>query len=296
MKNKKTKISVVIPTFGNSWKTLRKCIDSILSQTFLPTEILIIDNSSSDDTFNKISSLKSQISDIKLFRNNINLGVTGGRNRGIQKAAISSDYIFFFDHDMYAEKHMLVELLQVAESDENIGIVTPKIFYWRDKKRIWAAGTGINLWTGQVLFRGGRDEGKYEKVEEVQVAPAAMLVKKKVIQKIGDFDNNYFATYEDTDYSFRARRAGFKVYYAPRAVAYHDLPIDLKEESIRLLSRSYLVGRNRILFMKKFGKNFLIFTLFLPVYVFYYLLLSLKNKRFNAWREFLRGTAIGLFS
>lgn len=294
-KSEKPKISVVIPTF-NSWKTLEKSIKSILSQSLLPTEIIIVDNASTDKTPDYLRKFKSKKIKLRIFRNTTNNGVTGGRNRGIQEADKNLDYIFFFDHDMYAEKHMLVELLKVAESDENIGIVTPKIFYWRDKKRIWAAGTGMNLWTGQVLFRGGRDEGKYEKVEEVQVAPAAMLVRKEVIRKIKEFDNAYFATYEDTDFCFRARKSGFKVYYAPKAVAYHDLPIDLKEESIRLLSRSYLVGRNRVIFMKKFGKNFLVFTFFLPIYIFYYLRLALKNKRFNAWREFLKGTAVGLFS
>ena len=84
---------------------------------------------------------------------------------------------------MVADKGMLEELVKVSESDNEVGIVTPKIYYSDDKDRIWSAGTGMNLWTGQVLFRGGKDMGQFDVSEEVQVAPAAMLVKRKVLDK-----------------------------------------------------------------------------------------------------------------
>jgi GT2 family glycosyltransferase len=289
---KKMKISVVIPTY-NSWKTLKLCIDSIKNQTLKPGEILVVDNNSSDETATKV---KKYFPEVKLIIMKSNTGVTGGRNAGIKLANKNSDYLFFFDHDMYAHPHMLEELAAVAESGENIGIVTPKIYYYKDKKRIWAAGTGINLWTGQVLFRGGKDIGQFEKVEEVQIAPAAMLIKKSVIKKIKEFDMRYFATYEDTDFCFRAKKIGFTVYYSPKAIAYHDLPIDFRQESVRLLSRSYWVGRNRVIFMKDFGKNFLVFLVFLPIYFLYYLKLALKFNNLNAWKEFIKGTVAGLFS
>lgn len=301
--NKSKDISVIIPTY-NSWKTLRGCIASIQKQTLKPFEIVVVDNASTDQTPQKISTINHQPSTIKYFRHEKNLGVTGGRNRGIKEANKESDYLFFFDHDMVAERRMLEELVKVAESDSSIGIATPKIYYWQDKqslalrtkKRIWSAGTGINLWTGQVLFRGGKDVGQYEEAEEVQVAPAAMLVKKEVIQKIKRFDNRYFATYEDTDFCFRAREAGFSTYYVPKAIAWHKLSQDPRDEADRLLYRAYWVGRNRILFMRDFGKNFLVFLIFLPVYALYYLFLSLKHQRLKDWFRFIQGTTAGLFS
>jgi GT2 family glycosyltransferase len=196
---------------------------------------------------------------------------------------------------MIADRNMLEELVGVGESARDIGIVTPKIYYLADKKRIWSAGTGINLWTGQVLFRGGKDTGQYEEVCEVQVAPAAMLIKKIVIEKIKYFDNKYFATYEDTDYCFRAKRVGFKTYYTPDAIAYHNLSTNLRDEANRLLSRAYWVGRNRVLFMKDFG-HFFIFALFLPIFIFYYLFLAIKFRRIGAWFIFLRGTLNGILN
>lgn len=284
------RISVVIPTY-NSWSTLKECIRSILDQSLYPFEVIVIDNASTDNTS---GNLKKIFPSIRLVELPENTGVTGGRNAGIKQISKKVNYILFFDHDMKADKKMLEELVKIAQLERGIGIVTPKVYYLSDKKRIWSAGTDINLWTGQVLFRGGKDIGQYEKDEEVQIAPAAMLVKKKVIERIKRFDDRYFATYEDTDFCFRARKEGFKTFYAPKAIAYHDLSTDKKDEAKRLLDRAYWIGRNRILFMKDFGENFFIFLVFLPIYLGYYLLMSIKFKRWSGGLNFLRGVLNGL--
>ena len=172
------KVSVIIPTL-NSWGTLKSCIASIYKQTYKPAEIIVVDNASSDGTSENV---RREFPKVKLITLERNTGVTGGRNSGIDNANKDSRYLLFFDHDMVAYRNMLKNLLNILEKDFSYGIVTPKIFYWKDKKKVWAAGTNINLWTGRILFRGGRDKGQFEKVEEVQVAPAAMLVKRKVIE------------------------------------------------------------------------------------------------------------------
>lgn len=284
------KVSVIIPTY-NSWKTLERCISSILNQTLKAREIIVVNNGSTDGTAEKV---REKFPKITLINLTTNTGVTGGRNTGIKRANISSDYLFFFDHDMVAGKNMLAELVRVAESDNKIGIVTPKIYYFGNKKRIWSAGTGINLWTGKIIFRGGEDTGQYENAEEVQVAPAAILVKRSAMKKLKSFDDIYFASYEDTDFCFRARGKGFKTFYAPKALAYHILSWDPKDDVDRVLSRAYWIGRNRVIFMKRFGKNFPIFSLFIPIFILYYLVLALRNNRFGDWTTFVKGTFSGL--
>ena len=284
-----SKISVVIPTY-NSWKTIKDCLDSINRQSVKPREVIVVDNASSDGTGENV---KKHFPEVKLVSLNKNTGVSGGRNAGI-KAARDYDYIFFFDHDMVAEKEMLRQMLKVANSGEQMGIVTPKIFYWEDRKRVWAAGTGINLWTGQVIFRGGKDRGQFDTDMEVQVAPAALFVKRQVIDKLKGFEEKYFATYEDTDFCFRAKSLGFKTYYAAKAIAWHKIPLESKSEAVRLLSRSYYVAKNRILFMKDFGKSYFVFLLFLPIYALFYLRLALRYNKFKDWTSYLKGTFDGL--
>lgn len=291
----KNKVSVVIPTYNNS-KTLKRCIMSLAGQTLTPYEILIVDNASSDTSITHIRNFKIRKPKLKLrlFRNKRNLGVAGGRNKGIKEASKTSDYIFFFDHDMYADKNMLSNLVKIADKYPRAGIVTPRIYYWSDKKRIWSAGTGVNLWTGQVLFRGGRDVGQFNKIEEVQVAPAAMLVRKSALNKIRGFDEKIFAVWEDTDFSFRAREYGFKVLYAPDAVAYHDLSTDPKDEAQRLLGRGYWVGRNRVIFMKRWGHYYPFLFLFLPILSLYYLYLAVRYNQPAGFVKYLEGIKDGV--
>ncbi len=287
------KISVIVPTY-NGRKTLEQTLSSLAGQTLRAFEIIVVDNASTDESTALLQKLQTSRLKFKIISNKKNLGVTGGRNSGINAANKRAKYVFFFDHDMVADKKMLEELVKVAESDSNIGIVTPKIYYWEDKKIIWAAGTDINLWTGQVLFRGGKDQGQFETVEEVQVAPAAILVKRQVIEKIHKFDDRFFATYEDTDFCYRARKVGFKTYYAPLANAYHKISREKKLEQKRLLSRSFWIARNRLIFMREFGKNYLIFLLISPIYFFYFVKLAINQKDFIGLVNYLKGYLAGI--
>lgn len=290
MRHSNSKISVIIPTL-NSWATLRSCIVSIYKQTLRPSEIIIIDNASSDSTSENV---RRDFPKVKLVTLEKNTGVTGGRNAGISIANKNSQYLLLIDHDIVADKNMLLNLVRVAEMDFSYGIITPKIYYWEDKKRIWAAGTNINLWTGQVLFRGGQDKGQFEKIEEVQVAPAAMLVKRNVIKAINVFDNRYFATYEDTDFCFRAKDKGFKTIYSPQAIAYHKISPQKDKEQKRLLDRSFLIGRNRVLFMRDYGKNYYLFLLFSPIYLLYFIKLALEQKNLKGLTSYLKGFIAGM--
>jgi GT2 family glycosyltransferase len=285
-----TKVIAIIPTF-NSWRTLKTCLKSLLNQSAKIKKIIVVDNASSDGTSANVTKLFSQISLISL---KTNTGVVGGRNAGLKSLPKDYSHVLFFDHDMVAETDMVKHLLNISSHYTDCGIATPKIYYLSNKKRIWSAGTGINLWTGQILFRGGLDQGQFDQIEEVQVSPAAMLIKKEVLKKVKLFDEKYFATYEDTDFCFRAKKYGYKTYYSPQAIAYHDLPTDVETESKRLLRRLYWVGRNRVLFMRDFGNHYLIFLMFLPVFAFYYLQLSLKYGNIEDFYSFIHGTIDGL--
>lgn len=285
----KIKVSVVIPTF-NSLPTLIKCIESVLRQTKKPLEIIVVDNNSKDQTYQII---RERFPIVKIFRLSKNYGVTGGRNYGYYKVSKSANFVLFFDHDMVADRNMLKNMLQVAVKDGRIGIVTPKIFYLSDKNVVWSAGTDINLWTGQVLFRGGRDLGQFDKDEEVGVAPACLLVRKELLDSGIRFESKYFATFEDTDFCFRAKDKGYLTYYSAQAKAYHDIFMDKDKEAYRLLSRAYYVARNRILFMRDFGK--ITFWFFVPLYAFYYFRLAFRYKKLKSWFSYLKGVFDGIF-
>jgi GT2 family glycosyltransferase len=210
----------------------------------------------------------------------------------LEKVSSQSDAILFIDHDMIADSSMVEELMKGFDYSSQIGITTPKIFYKRPKNIIWSAGTGMNLWTGQVLFRGGKDRGQFNQPIEVPVAPAVLLVKKSLMKKIKAFDPIYFATYEDTDFCFKAKKLGYRTYYVPSAKAYHDLPFDQIDAQKRLTNRLYFIARNRIIFLRRYGQ-FTSVPLSL-IFSVYYLYLAIKYHKMGEFLNYIKGTIDGL--
>lgn len=282
------KVSAVVPTY-NLKKILLECLQSIVEQNYPNLEVIVVDNASIDGTS---EAVRKKFPKVKLIRNPRNLGVTGGANTGVKKA--TGDYVWLVDHDNILESNMLSIMVKLAESDPKIGIVVPKIYYWEDKNMIWAAGTEINMLTGENIFRGGKDVGQYEKVEEIQIAPANFLVKREVIKKIGLYDDIFYISYEDSDFSFRVKKAGFKIVYTPRAVCYHKIPLlDPKIGKKRWLSRAYWAARNKIIFMRKHSKHFPLFVLLYPVWFCIYTYQAIRYFDFRALVNFYKGMFAG---
>lgn len=290
---RKPKVSIVIPSFNSI--DLFDCIYSVLDQDYLDFEIIVIDNSTDECIWKGLINKYDSNEKIKLIKTDKNLGVTGGRNLGIKYSDNNSKYILFLDHDIILERNTVSELVKIGEIDSTIGIVTGKIFFFDDPKRLWAAGTSINLITGMIFLKSKKNDRNFNKIIEVQVAPSIILTKKSVIDKIEGFDDEFFANYEDTDFCFRTKKAGFKIFYTPNAIAYHKITSNLDDANNRLLTRAYYIARNKILFMRLHSNYFIIFIIFIPVYVIYYGILSIKLNRIDAIKEFLSGTISGLF-
>jgi len=128
---------------------------------------------------------------------------------------------------------------------------------------------------------------------KVQGSGTVMLIKRQVIEKIGGFEN-WFMCYFDPEYCVRAIQAGFENWYEPNAVCYHDQPKNDKLWRPRVLSRAYLLGKNRTLFMRKHG-NIVIYSLFLPFLLGYYLIDSFRFNILSKWKELVCGSISGYF-
>ena len=282
------KVSVIVPTY-NLKKIVCECLKSILSQDYPNLEVILVDNGCTDGTGEAVIKKFPQV---RIIRNKKNLGVTGGVNTGLKEA--DGDYIWLVDHDNIFRKNTLSEMVKLLESDSKIGIVVPKIYYWEKKDTIWAAGTGMNLLTGENIFRGGKDIGKYDKIEEVEIAPANFLVKREVIEKVGFYDDVFFISYEDADFSFRVKKAGYKIVYTPKAICYHKIPLlDKKAAKQRWLSRAYWASRNKIIFMRKHSPLFFLFVLLYPIWFFIYSYQALRYSNFTTLFNFWKGIKDG---
>jgi GT2 family glycosyltransferase len=183
-------------------------------------QIIVVENGSTDGS---LEFLKENYPDIELLVHEKNLGFAGGVNAGIRRSIDNgSDFVALFNDDAVADKHWLRNLVETIGQNNRIGIVTCK-FMDIDAEHLDSTGDLYTNWG--LPYPRGRGESvsdKYDKEVEVFAASGgASLYRVSMLKEIGLFDEDFFAYYEDIDISFRAQLAGWKVYYSPKAIAYH---------------------------------------------------------------------------
>jgi GT2 family glycosyltransferase len=260
MKNQKTKVQIQIVTW-NSLKFLPDCLSSIFSQTYKNFNVLVIDNASNDGT---IDFLLKNYPEVKIFRNNKNLGFATAHNQGIKllKDNQEIEYILVINPDIILEPDFLKRLLSKMEEDKKIGAISGKIFKIytvepelneKIKTKI-IDSTGLKISRSRKVFdraEGELDKGEYDKEEEVfGLSAACVLYRLSALKdvKIDDeyFDSDFFAYKEDFDLSYRLRWRGWKLFYFPKAIAYHFRQVSGGKNKIfeiirRRKERSYFV-------------------------------------------------------
>jgi hypothetical protein len=249
------KVTVLILTYNEALFTT-ECIASVLQSARVEAEVIVIDNGSVDDTFDK---LKSNFGGrITLIRNEKNLGAAGGRNQGIECFLSNSKnrYLLLLDNDTILKKDTLYEMLHLLHDDPKIGVVAPFEYYYDHPDVISYAGGAYIDW-GRGSFYGsmqGEARKTGEIVRELDVAPSGfILVKREVFERAGGFDSRYFIYFEDPDWCLRARKAGYKIAATSRAELLHRTSQSLGMETP---SFYYYRTRNRFLFMEKNADSF----------------------------------------
>jgi len=258
------KIALVILHFKNKELTFN-CLNSIRNLVVkgFSLEVIVVDNSLE----NELLDLRSKFKEFVFLSTEENLGFTGGNNLGIKKALEDkADYLFIVNNDTILDKNLLVSLFREMENDASIGILGPKIYFIpgyefhkerykpaEEGKVFWYAG-GIIDWQNILASHRGVDEvdkGQYEEEAETNfVSGCAMFVRREVFEKIGLFDERYFLYWEDIDFCFRAKKAGFKVFFSPAAKLWHA---NAGSSQAGGPLHDYYMTRNRMLFGLRCG-------------------------------------------
>jgi GT2 family glycosyltransferase len=208
------KISVVVVNF-NGKRFLDDCLSSLAAQTYSDYEVIVVDNASQDAS---VEHIRSCFPWARIVKNQVNLGSTGGNNSGIHEAG--GEFIVTLNNDTRVEKDFL-ERLVAPMVDQSIGMCGSKMVYPDGK--INSTGLRISR-SGASWDRGAHEEdiGQYDREEEIFGACAgAALYRKKMLDEIGLFDEDFFIFMEDIDLTLRARYAGWRCIYVPGAIAHH---------------------------------------------------------------------------
>jgi GT2 family glycosyltransferase len=221
MSSSEPRVSIVILNW-NSYEVTRDCLLSLRKMDYRNSEVVLVDNGSVDGSPRQ---LLEGFPEIRLIRNETNLGFAAGCNVGMRDALRrGTDYILLLNNDTIVATDFLSQLVRVAEADEKIGALSPKILFFDRPDRLNYAGGDHRRWRLFPKMIGLRhlDDGKYNKVREVSfLTGCAMLIKADVVRKIGVLEEVYFHFYEDIEWSLRVLKAGYKAMYVPAAVLWH---------------------------------------------------------------------------
>lgn len=214
------KVYVVIPNW-NGADRIRGCLDSLVSQS-LEHQVIVVDNGSEDSS---VEIIEKDYSGAHLIKHKRNLGFAGGVNAGIKHAIDQgAKYVALLNNDAVAEKTWLKHLVEFLDQNPKAGIATSKIC---DDKKTHLDSTGDQYTNWGLPYPRGRGEpfgNKYDSETWVFGASGgASIYRTKTLEKVGLFDEDFFAYYEDIDLSFRAQLAGWKVGYVPGAIVYHEI-------------------------------------------------------------------------
>lgn len=235
-------ITIIIVTW-NSEKDIAECLDSLLQQDYPHYKIVVVDNNSADSTTKLIKQNYPQVTLFECSRNNY---FTKGNNIGINFALknLAPKYIALLNPDTVVEPNWLSTQLSVIQSDPAIGIVTPKVRFYKDGK---INSTGL-VFDGfmQAYDRGigEEDNGQYDKQEEVAAASGtSMFFRAELLQKLGGFWQPLKMYLEDLELCIRVKNHGYKIIYTPKTVVRHKYMHSTKQNPkvLEWKSRNWLL-------------------------------------------------------
>jgi glycosyltransferase involved in cell wall biosynthesis len=307
MRNEKRSVSIILPTYNRS-NLLKKCISSVLSQTYPNWELIISDDGSTDDTASIIEDIIKKDDRIRYHRNAINQGLP--RNRNIAILIAKNDLVFFIEDDLILEKNCLEILvntyIDLKNKGKNVGAVAPRLitqdfkvprmdkFITKKKERNKISYVSkLDKKTGNIIVNYGAE---FNEVVEAPNVHACTMYPKSILGKMGGYEENAYKGhygYEETDLNFRIKKKGYKLYFQSKAVAYH---IKASKGGCRVSSQikvDYYLWRNHIIFLIRiFGIRSLymvpLFVLYLLSQITKYVFLKVKKMTIEVMKSVYR--------
>ena len=259
------KISIIIVNY-NGKELLQKCLESLFKTDYENFEVILVDNNSTDNSIEFVTKEYPKIIVIKLDSNK---GFAEPNNIGAKIA--KGDHLLFLNNDTVTTSNFISEMIKVFEKDQKVAICQSLLL--RPNGDVDSSGDFIDR-MGIVY----NSKTKIEQIKEISSARgASMMIRKKIFDKLGGFDEKFFFSFEDVDLGWRSWILGYKVVIAPNSVVYHSAG----KTSSKLKSEAAFHGLKNQLAMK--------ITNFEPKFVFRSLLLFFfvyGSREIKIWLDY----------
>lgn len=243
-------VSIITVNY-NGTEITDQFLNSLLQISYKNIEVFVVDNAS------KVlpDELKIKYPFIKLIKSKTNVGFAAGNNLGMRAA--KGKYFFLLNNDTEVAPNFLEPIVELMETNENIGIASSKLLYYSKPNTIQYAGhSGINVYTGRGFVVGylNANSEKYNTSYKTELAHgAAMMISRKALNKIGLMAELFFLYYEEIDFCERVKQAGFEIWYCGHSVVYHKESMSTGKSSPL---KTYYLTRNRLIYSRRNTKAF----------------------------------------
>jgi GT2 family glycosyltransferase len=223
-------LSIIIVNW-NTRQLLGQCLSSLSqSSNGMQLEVIVVDNNSKDDS---VEYVAQHFPDVQIIRNNHNRGFAAASNQGL--AIAKGRNILFLNSDTIIHKGALKAMVELLDNNPEAGLCScqllnkdgstqSNVYHFPSFRAMLQRYTALK-YLG--LFKSARDFYKmrdfsYDKIASVDfVMGAALMVKRKILEHIGNIDEKVHLYFEDTDLCYRIRQAGFKIYFTPNGQITH---------------------------------------------------------------------------
>jgi GT2 family glycosyltransferase len=241
------KICAVILNTNRREDTL-ECLQSLINNQYPNLHIIILDNASTDGSYEAIQTTYPQVQQVSLTENK---GYAGNNNAGIALAMeAQADWIFVLNEDIILAPDALSQLMTVVQELPQVGIIGPLVYHHNEPTIIQSAGGILSArWDSSHLGLNETDHGQYNQPQEVQwISGCAIGVRRLAIEQAGMIDERFFYYWEETEWCLRIRSFGWQALVIPQAKIWHK---GVQRDYQPNPNVTYYSTRNRLLLYSK---------------------------------------------
>ncbi len=236
---------------------LRDCLNSLPAATEgLTTETYVVDNNSPDDS---VAMVQSEFPDIHLIANKENAGFTRANNQALRQC--TGHFVLILNPDTEAEPGSLTTLVRYLETHPDVGAVGPKLLntdgslqangrWFPNPWREFVGHSGLRRWSrksANPYWEYERDN--FDKEWETDtVTGACLMTRHEVMDQVGMLDEDFFMFYEEIEWCWRIRKAGWKIMYVPQSRVTHHWMGSVRQQSRAMTARLF---KSMLIYYKK---------------------------------------------